>query len=390
MSEQRKVVVPSPENSETPLGDTQSWVTPNRLFFVRNHFDVPNIDVDVWSLTVDGCVERETKFDFDRLQQYPQRSVLSTVECAGNGRSFISPAVSGVQWGAGAVGHAEWSGVPLKYVLQEAGLKPDAVEIVCEGADVGTEHDHPEPMPFARSMPLDKAMHDDTLLAMRMNGEPLEKNHGYPLRLLVPGWYGVASVKWVTRISAVSEPFEGYFQSVKYTVGRWTGRGHKQESIGAMPVKSEIIRPREREEIGIGTTRIFGLAWAGEDAVAGVEVSTDAGRSWQQAELIGPRAPYSWNLWEYLWEVAAAGEYELYSRAISENGRIQPIKHDKLRGGYLINYSRPTPVRVDPARRSHALPGDAAALSQVMSDVAEERARMRLDVEYDFTFGAGI
>jgi len=390
MSEQRRVVVPSPENSETPLSETRSWVTPNRLFFVRNHFDVPQIDPSEWRLSIAGCVERPMSLDLDQLANFPQRSVFSTMECAGNGRSFLSPAVSGVQWGAGAVGHAEWSGVPLKFVLQEAGLKEDTLEIVFEGADTGGEHDHPDPMLFARSLPLEKALHEDTLLAMRMNGEPLEASHGFPLRLLVPGWYGVASVKWLQRIEAVPEPFDGYFQTVKYTIERSTGRGRMRESVGAMPVKSEIIRPREHEGIGIGTTRIFGLAWAGEQAVAQVEVSTNGGQSWNRAELVGPSAPYSWTLWEYLWEVAAPGDYQLLSRAVSENGEVQPAGHDALRGGYLINFSRPTAVHADASQRSHALAGDRAALAQAMSDMAEERSRLKLDVEMQFTHGAGI
>ncbi|MFQ5731645.1 MAG: sulfite oxidase [Planctomycetaceae bacterium] len=390
MTEQRKVVVPSPENSETPLSETQSWVTPNRLFFVRNHFDVPHVDASTWRLEIGGCVERRVSFDLEQLQAFPQRSVFSTVECAGNGRSFLARKVDGVQWGAGAVGHSEWSGVPLKFVMQEAGLTDEAVEIVFEGADVGTEHDHPEPMHFARSMPVDKAMHPDTLLVTRMNGEPLDPLHGFPVRLLVPGWYGVASVKWLMRIDASAVPFDGYFQTVKYTVGRSTGRGDVKESVGAMPVKSEIIRPRETDEIGIGATRIFGLAWAGEEAVAAVEVSVDGGESWNRAELVGPRAPYSWTAWEYLWEVGGAGEYRLLSRAVSEGGQVQPMAHDQRFGGYLINFSRPNVVRVDPTRRSHALPGDTAAIARAMSDMAEERARLKLDVEMEFAHGAGI
>lgn len=390
MSEERKVVVPSPENSETPLGTVQSWVTPNRLFFVRNHFEIPHVDESTWNLKIEGCVERELSFDFEQLQAMPQRSVFSTMECAGNGRSFISPKVSGVQWGAGAVGHAEWSGVPLKFVLEQAGLKPETVEILCTGADVGTEHDHPIPMHFERSLPLEKAMHPDTLLALRMNGERLDASHGFPVRLLAPGWYGVASVKWLTHLSAIDRPFDGYFQKVKYTIQRWTGHGHQTESVGAMPVKSEIIRPRDLDELGVGTTRIFGLAWAGENAVAAVEVSTDGGKSWSQAELIGPRAAYSWNLWEYLWEVAEEGEHTLLSRTISEQGEVQPIKHDPLRAGYLINYSRPTRVLVDSSKQARDIVGGLRSLEEEMSLLAEERSQLRLDVEMDLTFGAGI
>src|SRR5262249_6225590 len=146
----------------------------------------------------------------------------ATVECAGNGRSFLKTRVPGVQWGAGAIGHAEWTGVPLRLVLERAGLKPDAVEVVFEGSDRGSEADHPEPMNFARRLPLATALDADTLLAYRMNGELLQPNHGYPVRLFVPGWYGVASVKWLRRIEVIDRPFAGYYQSVKYTVQRET------------------------------------------------------------------------------------------------------------------------------------------------------------------------
>lgn len=390
MVESPEILSQSPENRETPLAGAQSWVTPNRLFFVRNHFDTPRIDLDRWRLPVGGCVERPLELDWEQLNLLPMRSVFCTLECAGNGRSFLQPRVEGVQWRAGAVGHAEWSGVPLRYLLDEAGLKPEAVEIVCEGADAGTEPGCSAPMRFARSLPLEKALHSDTLLVTRMNGELLEPSHGFPVRLLVPGWYGVASVKWLVRIEAVAEPFQGYYQSVKYTIRRRTGRGTITESVGAMPVKSEIIRPRTGAVLGVGTNRIFGAAWAGEEAVEAVEVSVDGGESWSRAELIGPRAAYSWTLWEYLWEVAGGGEQTLLCRAVSSGGQVQPVHHDPLRGGYLITFSRPTPVRVDPSRRSHDLLGDSAALRRDMQAVAEERAGHPLDVEMEFVHGAGI
>lgn len=390
MNEERRVVVSSPENSETPLSDVHSWVTPNRLFFVRNHFDVPEIDVSQWRLRIAGCVERELELTWEQLESLPVRSVFATVECAGNGRSFLQTRVEGVQWGAGAVGHAEWSGVPVRDLLQEAGLKPDVAELVFEAADRGAEPDHPETMPFARSLPLEKALHPDTLLATRMNGELLEPSHGFPVRLLAPGWYGVASVKWLTRIEAVDAPFRGYFQTAKYTIQRQTGRGTETEVVGPMPTKSEIIRPQSGDVLGVGTNRIFGMAWAGEDAVETVEVSTDGGATWNRAELVGPRAAYSWTLWEYLWEVAAAGEHLLLARAVSERGDIQPTRHVPLCGGYRINFSRPTPIRVDASRRSRQLIGDRASLLAEMTTFAEERARLPLDVEMEFSYGGGI
>jgi DMSO/TMAO reductase YedYZ molybdopterin-dependent catalytic subunit len=390
MKVHQKVLSTTPENRETPLAEVSSWVTPNRWFFVRSHYETPTIDVAQWRLAVDGCVQRKLDLDWEQMESLPRRSVFATMECAGNGRSFLRPFVEGVQWTAGAVGHAEWSGVPLHIVLEKAGLRAEANEIVFYGADSGLEHGRREPESFARSLPLEKAVQPDTLLATHMNGELLEPSHGYPLRLVVPGWYGVASVKWLTRIEAVNAPFQGYFQTVKYTIRHRTGGGMRTDVVGPMPPKSEIIRPLEQSVLGIGANRLFGMAWAGEHAVAAVEVSVDGGTSWQRAELQGPRAAYSWTAWEYLWETATPGEYTLLARAISEDGQVQPMDHDADRGGYLINFSRPIEVRVDAGRLSQDFVGDIAKLQREMAALARERSSQPLDAEIEFMSGAGI
>jgi hypothetical protein len=262
--------------------------------------------------------------------------------------------------------------------------------VLFEGSDRGTESDHPEPMYFARSLPLDKALHPDVLLVYRMNGEPLEQRHGFPLRLFVPGWYGVASVKWLRRIEVVNTPFKGYYQSTKYTVQRKTPAGIETVIVGPMVVKSEIIRPREGEVLGLGNNRLFGLAWAGEEAVAAVKVSVDGGRTWGDARLIGPQSAYSWTMWEYLWEVASPGDYSILARAISSSGRTQPEDHDPLNGGYHIHHVRPRHLRVEIGRRSLDRPADAAALLYDMNAYAEEIGRLPLDVEMVFIGGEGI
>jgi DMSO/TMAO reductase YedYZ molybdopterin-dependent catalytic subunit len=390
MAEVRKIVTAVPENSETPLESIRSWVTPNRLFFVRNHFDVPDLNLADWDLQVSGCVSQPKKWTWDELAQLPERTVFATVECAGNGRSFLKAPVHGVQWGAGAIGHAEWTGVPLRLLLEQAGVKPGAVEVLFQGCDSGTEADHPDRMPFARSLPLSKALHPDTLLAYRMNGEVLEPSHGYPLRLFVPGWYGVASVKWLKRIEVLEQPFKGYFQTRKYTIKQRSPQGEETVIVGPMAVKAELIRPVAGSVLGVGTNRAFGVAWAGEEPVARVEVSTDAGRTWTEAELIGPRAAYSWTMWEYLWEVGAPGDYELVVRALSAGGRIQPLEHDPLLGGYMIHYSRPTRVSVLGARRVEAQPSDWETMVYDMNAYAEENRRLPLDVELEFAGGEGI
>jgi DMSO/TMAO reductase YedYZ molybdopterin-dependent catalytic subunit len=389
MAEQRKVVTAVPENSETPLHSVRSWITPTRLFFVRNHFEVPHLDLATWRLTVEGRVKEPRAWTWDELMDLPERTVFATVECAGNGRSFLTERQSGVQWGAGAVGHAEWTGVPLALLLERSGLEPDALEVLFEGADVGTEPDHPEPMPFERSLPMEKALHPDTLLAFRMNGELLDPIHGYPLRLFVPGWYGVASVKWLRRIEVINKPFRGYFQSVKYTIQRRTKHAIETEVVGPMMPKSEIIRPREGDVLGLGGNRLFGVSWAGEDSVSRVEVSISGGANWSDATLIGPQAPYSWTLWEYLWQAETPGDLTVLVRAISSRGRVQPSSHDTLHGGYLIHHSRPLHLRVA-AKHQDAELADAQTIMYDMNAYAEEQTRLPLDVEMEFAFGEGI
>lgn len=389
--EKRKMVTTFPENSETPLDTIHGVVTPNRLFFVRNHFPVPDIDLPSWKLRIEGCVERTTELNWEQLCALPQRSVFATVECAGNGRSFLQERQPGVPWGAGAIGHAEWTGVPVADILKSAGVKPGAVEVLFEGSDAGSEEDHPEPMHFARSLPLAKALDRDTLLVTRMNGELLSPSHGQPVRLFAPGWYGVASVKWLSRIEVLDLPYRGYFQSVKYTVQRRTEAGRLETVIlGPMAVKSEIIRPAEGSVLGIGTNRLFGVSWAGEEAVGAVEVSTDGGRTWAQAQILGTPTQYSWSLWEYLWEVAEPGEYSLMSRAISASGQVQPTRHDPLDGGYRIHHSRPRQVRIGSGQVVRASHADEAIVMYDMNSFAEDNTRVRLDVELEFSGGAGI
>ena len=386
----RRVIVQDPENSETPLNDLRSWVTPNRLFFVRNHFDVPEIEPSEWRLKVGGLVEKKIELDLPLIERLPARSVFATMECAGNGRSFLEQSTHGVQWGAGAIGHAEWTGVPLRLALEMAKPKAGAREVVFTGADRGTEPDHPQTMAFARSLPLDTALGEDVLLATRMNGEPLTPEHGYPLRLIVPGWYGVASVKWLTGIHVTDKEFEGYYQSTKYTVRRRTARGMQVEVVGEMQPKSEILQPVDHGKVGVGLNRVLGVAWAGPDAVAAVEVSTDDGRNWTQASLIGITAPYSWTMWDYSWRPQQTGPCRILSRAVSASGRMQPMRHEPLHGGYLIHHSRPITVSVEPTWTATEGVSDSEELRKAMQDAAEERSRMKLDIEMKHTGGSGI
>lgn len=389
MNSQRKIVTSSPENSETPLDHAASWVTPNRLFFVRNHFDPPAVaNAETWELSLEGLVHHPAKWTLAQLAAMPQHTVFATVECAGNGRSFLRERAAGVQWGAGAIGHAEWTGVRLRDLLEAAGVRPGALEVVFEGADHGVEDGRA--MNFSRSLPLAKALGPDTLIALRMNGEWLEPNHGAPMRLFVPGWYGVASVKWLRSIMVIDHAYQGFFQTVKYSINRLGPKGKRPEPLGPGAVKSEILQPREGAQLGYGTHQIAGLAWAGEERVVRVDVSSDGGRTWQAAHLKGPQEPYSWCRWEALWTVSAPGDYTLMARAHSESGGSQPFEYDPDNLTYIINLVRGYAVSVVASRPTQVSFADAAMWTDFMETYAEQNTKLPLDVELALTSGEGI
>ena len=235
-----------PKNLETPFGQVDSFLTPTELFYIRSHFPTPSLDVASYRLKIDGAVQNPLSFSYEELRQMPSETRVATLECAGNSRVFLVPQADGAQWELGAVGNAEWTGVPLANLLERAGLREDVCEIVLEGADRGTPKEPPippNPISYARSLQRDKAMRREVLVAYQMNGHDLPQDHGYPVRAIVPGHYGMASVKWLTRIRAVREPFRGYWQTSDY--GYWDDvEGVPiRRALGEMQVKSEIARP---------------------------------------------------------------------------------------------------------------------------------------------------
>lgn len=331
------VVKQEPFNAETPLGAQIGLLTPAPLFYVRTNFGVPQVDAQEWRLTIGGEVERAMSLSYDELRALPSRSLLVTLECAGNGRSAMQPQAEGEAWQYGAVSTAEWTGVPLRDVLAAAGLRPDAREIVIEGADRGTVALREGVIPFARGLALETALAPDTLLAYAMNGEPLSAEHGFPLRLLVPGWYGMASVKWVTRIEASAGRFDGYYQVDRYILDTPSRSGAAPEPVTSMRVRSLILHPAEGATLPRGEHRLRGLAWSGAAPVARVEVSTDAGATWQEAEWVSDPARYAWRRWEYPWQATTPGSATLQSRAYDEAGNGQPTAIEWNRLGYANN-----------------------------------------------------
>jgi DMSO/TMAO reductase YedYZ molybdopterin-dependent catalytic subunit len=291
---------------------------------------------------------------YNELRDMPSETRIATLECAGNSRVFLVPQVEGAQWELGAVGNAEWTGVPLSDLLDRAGMDDGAREIVLEGADRGTPREKPVPpgpIAFARSLPRDKAIQREVLIAYQMNGRRLTLDHGYPARAIVPGHYGMASVKWLTHIHAVREPFHGYWQTSDY--GYWDSLDGQpvRRALGEMKLKSEIARPGMYEVLEPNRVcTISGAAWAGQTAVTEIAVSTDGGQSWAEAEFVDPVQRHAWRRWKFDWMVPnAPGPYTLLARARDANGAVQPDQHDECYGSYVINHPLPIQVFVDHA-----------------------------------------
>jgi DMSO/TMAO reductase YedYZ molybdopterin-dependent catalytic subunit len=340
----------SPLNLEMPFEKLENFLTPTELFYVRTHFPIPNIDRDAWWVRVEGAVKNPFAINYEQLLEVESVTVPVTLECAGNNRSFLEPKVKGVQWGLGAVGTAEWTGVPLSSLLNRAGVKASASEVVLEGADGGILEDPKSPpgkLHFARSIPLEKAR-ADVLLAYKMNGEELPPQNGFPVRAIVPGWYAMASIKWLQRIIVMDEPFTGYYQTIDYAY--WKRRAEVAEltPLTEMQIKAEIAKPAEGETVPANSSvRVHGAAWTSDGEITKVELSTDGGSSWKEANLLGEPKSNAWRLWEFNWQTpAAAGDQTLIARATDSLGRTQPMLRDPDRGTYMINHLLPITVEV--------------------------------------------
>jgi DMSO/TMAO reductase YedYZ molybdopterin-dependent catalytic subunit len=339
-----------PENLEFPFERLNSFITPNDSFYVRNHFPRPQVDVNTWRLRVEGAVERPLALSLDDIRGMATRNQSAFLECAGNNRSFLRPQARGVQWDTGAVGNAEWAGVPLAALLDRAGVRNAAVEVILEGTDRGTIADpaSPGPIHFARSLPMAKARQPEVLLAHRMNGAALPAAHGFPLRAIVPGWYGMSSIKWLTRLIVTDRPFHGFFQSMDYTYYERLAGLPNTTPITEVLVKATIARPSRGERVLRNElVRVHGAAWTGESEIARVDVSTDGGRNWVGARLLEPSRHYCWRLWEYSWRTPnQVGPVTLMARATDARGRTQPERRDQDRRNYMINHLLPWEVEV--------------------------------------------
>ncbi len=338
-----------PLNCETSIPALLGGVVmPNAHFYVRNHFQIPLLDAATWRLNVGGLVERPLSLSLRDLQRLPSQTLVVTLECAGNGRSQLKPPVDGEKWQLGAVSTAEWAGVPLSEVLDRAGVTAGAQEVVFRGADGGTVDGRTGPIRYERGLKLDHARVPDVLLAYAMNGESLPVQHGYPLRLVVPGWYGVASVKWLTDIEVIDRPFDGFFQADRYWY-EWEQNGPmRREPVTVQRVRALITEPEPQEEVQPGELTVRGVAWSGSAAIARVDVSLGSG-PWQQARMVGEASRHGWQWWELQTRLDQPGDVVLRARATDFAGHTQPEEPAWNRLGYGNNAIQELPIRVSGA-----------------------------------------
>ena len=333
-------------NHGMPLEALRWDLTPVGLHYLLIHYDIPVVEEASWRLEVGGRVGRELSLSLDELRSRDAVTRAVTMECAGNGRARLEPHVVSQPWLLEAVGNAEWTGVPVAALLEEAGLADDAVEILFTGLDRGVEGG--EEQAYQRSLTPEEAA-DGPLLAYAINGEPLPPQHGFPLRLIVPGWYGMTSVKWLARIDAIAEPFAGYQQASGYRI-----RAHEDDP--GTPVTR--IMPRalmappgipdfmsRKRFVEAGPCLLTGRAWSGWGAIEGVEVSTDGGGTWAPASLGPEPSPGAWRAWSFGWD-AEPGEHELCCRARDAAGHAQPVDADWNVGGYANTSVQRVPVTV--------------------------------------------
>ena len=333
-------------NAGMPLEALRYDVTPPGLHYLLIHYDIPLVDAASFALTIDGHVEQALRLGLDDLRALPQATARVTLECAGNGRARLDPRPVSQPWLVEAVGTAEWTGTPLAPLLREAGLQDGAVDVVFTGADHGVERG--EEQDYQRSLSVADAMAEDVLLAYEMNGAPLPPQHGYPLRLVVPGWYGMAHVKWLTSITVVDEPFDGY-QMRAYR--RRSDRNDPGTPITRIEPRALLVPPgfpdfmSRARVVRPGPVTIEGRAWSGWAPIERVEVSVDGGASWQAASVEPGPSPSAWSRWSLTWD-AAPGRYLLSARARDASGREQPMDQPWNRGGFANNLAQQVDVLV--------------------------------------------
>jgi sulfane dehydrogenase subunit SoxC len=334
-------------NHGMPLEALRWPLTPVGLHYLLTHYDIPAVDDSSWRLTIGGIVERPVTLSLDDLKARPTVTLPVTFECTGNGRARLEPRPISQPWLVEAVGTAAWTGTPLRPLLEEAGVPDHAVDVVFTGLDRGIEGGVEQD--YRRSLPLAEARRDEVLLAYAIDDLPLPPQHGFPLRLVVPGWYGMTNVKWLTAIDVLDTPFDGYQNAKAYR--RFEDDGTPAEPYSRMKPRALMVPPgvpefmSRRRFVHPGSILLEGRAWSGWDRIARVEVSTDGGTSWMDAKLGDAPSPWSWTGWTFEWD-AAPGETELSCRATDAAGNTQPLDAPWNPKGYANNEVQRVPVTV--------------------------------------------
>ena len=334
--------IPKP-NFETTPGALASSLTSNPSFFVRTHFDVPAVDLGKWHLAIRDQASRSVYYSYDDLTKMRQKTVTATLECAGNGRTGFSEIAEGkVPWGAGAVGTARWSGVTLRDLISRTEVNENANRVLVEGEDSGPVSGQTQPVRYARVLPMEEALRPQVVLALKMNSDPLPVEHGFPARLIVPGWYGMASVKWVRSISVVSgPPLETHFNTRKYV---YLSEG-ATTPVREMRVKSPVTSPRRGGRVRVGhRVAIRGKAWSGDGRIVRVEVKVEGKKT--NAHVAQKLGRYAWAEWILEWRPENVGEAEISVKATDSSGNIQPEKPFENQYQYGFNAVRPVKVSV--------------------------------------------
>ena len=312
-------------NHSMPLEALHYPITPIGLHYLLIHFDIPVVDARTWEVSIGGQVERPLRLSLDDIRSRPQTTIAVTLECAGNGRARLSPRPMSQPWLSEAVGTAEWTGTPLGPILAEAGLRESGREVVFTGLDRGVQGGIDQL--YERSLPLAEVQRPEVMLVHAINGQPLPPQHGFPVRLIVPGWYGMTHVKWLRSITVTDAPFEGYQQARAYHYrGSDLGAG---EPVTRMLPRALMVPPgvpdfmSRTRFVTLATHSIEGRAWSGLGTVTRVDFSDDGGRTWAEVELGAAVSPFAWRGWRHDWK-ADPGEHELCVRATDSNGNVQP------------------------------------------------------------------
>lgn len=335
-----------PENQETPIHFLEKDIIPNPLFYRRNHFPYPSLS-SYW-LPITGSVARPQLFSMEEILRFPSKTIKVVLECAENKRARFEPKIYGEQWENGAISQGYWKGVPLSYLLTLSGIKKDAKEIVFEGFDAGKRNDPDKEYSFVRSLPIEIALHPDTIIAYEYNHKPIPFIHGYPMRLIVPHWYAMASVKWLKQISVIDDLFHGPFQSIDYVYYPNKNDNKRSFPVTTINVNSTIQKPLNMEIIQIGEHKIKGIAWTGKGYITNVKISTDNGKTWSDTQLERrDHKGYSWFNWSYKWTIQSKGEYTILTKATDSYHRTQPSAAYWNRKGYGYNAIDQVKVKVE-------------------------------------------